>query len=332
MEFGCSCLTWRTEDGTHLLGRTYDAPGDLRANRIVSVPRRMSFAPDLTGTHRITGRYACTGMALLDYGAPMLIDGVNEAGLTAALLQYPGCAVYGIPGGPLALHPGCVLTWLLTHCASVSEAAQAAQDITLLDAGVQGHPMQVHYLCADRSGEAIVLEPNRHGLAIHRHTLGVLTNSPDYGWHKTHLRCFAAAGGTQTRTLGSAPLSGFSRDHDRCAGLPGGFGSPARFVRAAFVREAAITGKDELDGVSRMFQLFSCLTVPEGVLQPSGQHTQCTAIMSAESGMYYVSTARGRQISTVAPQPDIRQLQAYPLPAQPQLHRLAPESTPAHSL
>ena len=39
MDFGCSSFSWQTEDGRHLLSRTYDQFGDLTANRVVSVPR-----------------------------------------------------------------------------------------------------------------------------------------------------------------------------------------------------------------------------------------------------------------------------------------------------
>ncbi len=38
MTFGCSSFTWETEDGNHLLGRTYDQFGDLKQNRIAHIP------------------------------------------------------------------------------------------------------------------------------------------------------------------------------------------------------------------------------------------------------------------------------------------------------
>ena len=38
MNFGCSSFSWETADGRHLLGRTYDQFGDLKANRVLAVP------------------------------------------------------------------------------------------------------------------------------------------------------------------------------------------------------------------------------------------------------------------------------------------------------
>lgn len=39
MDFGCSSFSWTTEDGRHLLGRTYDRFGDLAANQIIGAPQ-----------------------------------------------------------------------------------------------------------------------------------------------------------------------------------------------------------------------------------------------------------------------------------------------------
>ena len=90
MEFGCSSYTWETKNGLHLLGRTYDQFGDLAANQVLRVPGSSPCAPELrpegTGS---PGRYGYTGMAVLGFGEPILVDGVNDAGLMGALLHYP---------------------------------------------------------------------------------------------------------------------------------------------------------------------------------------------------------------------------------------------------
>lgn len=72
MDFGCSSFTWRTEDGRHLLGRTYDQFGDLTANRVISVPPGMPCVPGLHGEGAASGEYSYTGMAVLGFGEPIL--------------------------------------------------------------------------------------------------------------------------------------------------------------------------------------------------------------------------------------------------------------------
>lgn len=53
MNFGCSSFSWKTKDGRHLLGRTYDQLGDLRANRVICVPKG---SPCLPGFSQPGGR------------------------------------------------------------------------------------------------------------------------------------------------------------------------------------------------------------------------------------------------------------------------------------
>lgn len=94
MNFGCSSFSWKTKDGRHLLGRTYDQLGDLRANRVICVPKGSPCLPGLQPAGReVTAHYGYTGMAVLGYGEPILVDGVNEAGLMGALLHYPEYAL-----------------------------------------------------------------------------------------------------------------------------------------------------------------------------------------------------------------------------------------------
>ena len=89
MDFGCSSFSWETKDGLHLLGRTYDQFGNLAANRVISVPQGYPCSPALHGEEAVPSAYGCTGMAVLGFGEPILVDGVNSAGLMGALL-HPG--------------------------------------------------------------------------------------------------------------------------------------------------------------------------------------------------------------------------------------------------
>ena len=244
------------------MGRTYDQFGDLRANRVISVPEEFRCAARLTAEgESVPGRYRYTGMAVLGFGEPILVDGVNRAGLMGALLHYPEYAVYAgtAAAGTTAVHPGRLLAWLLSGCGSVMEAVDALSKITLIDEPVQGKPLAAHYLLSDRTGEAVILEPDAGGLRIHRQTIGVLTNSPDYIWHRTNLRAYVGVtnlpkapqtvAGHEIREFGERLGGGF--------GLPGDYSSPSRFVRMAFLKEFAVRGQDEIDGVSRMFRAFA---------------------------------------------------------------------------
>ena len=261
MNFGCSSFSWKTKNGLHLLGRTYDQFGDLAANRVIGVPQGEPCAPGLGPEGGVPGRYGYTGMAVLGFGEPILVDGVNSAGLMGALLHYPEYAVYEKAAGPdrTAVHPGRLLAWLLSQSAGVAEAVEALGRITLVDQPIQGKPLPAHYILSDRTGEAAIIEPDEGGLSIHRDTIGVLANSPGYRWHRTNLRNFVGVTNLPKapRTVAGHEIRAFGERLGGGEGLPGGYSSPSRFVRLAFMKEFTVPGGDELDGVSRMFRAFA---------------------------------------------------------------------------
>ena len=308
MNFGCSSFSWRTEDGRRLLGRTYDQFGDLTANRVISVPQGAPCAPGLHGGDAVPGQYGYTGMAVLGFGEPILVDGVNAAGLMGALLHFPEYAVYeeAAKPGKIAVHPGRLLAWLLGRCAGVEGAVEALSRLTLVDEPIQGKPLPAHYILSDKTGEAVIIEPEAGGLSIHRNTIGVLTNSPDYRWHRTNLRNFVGVTNLPKapRTIAGHEVREFGERLGGGSGLPGDYSSPSRFVRLAFMKEFAVRGKDELDGVSRMFRAFAPVAIPEGLAKADPDYdvyeqTLCTSVMCAESGVYYFAPAQNRCISAV---------------------------------
>ncbi len=308
MNFGCSSFSWETKDGRHLLGRTYDQFGDLAANRIISIPQGVPCAPRLHGEEAVPGEYGYTGMAVLGFGEPILVDGVNTAGLMGALLHFPGYAVYeeAAKPGRAAVHPGRLLAWVLSRCANVVEVVERLNQLTLVDELIQGKPLAAHYILSDRAGEAIIIEPEAGGLSIHRETIGVLTNSPDYRWQWTNLRNYVGVTNLpkHPQTIAGHEIREFGERLGGGSGLPGDYSSPSRFVRLAFMKEFAVPGKDELDGVSRMFRAFAPVDIPEGLAKAEPDYdiyeqTLCTSVMCAESGVYYFAPAWNRRICAI---------------------------------
>lgn len=323
MNLGCSSFSWETRDGRHLLGRTYDQFGDLRANRVISVPKGHPCAPGLrTDGNGKPSDYGFTGMAVLGFGEAILVDGVNTAGLMGALLHYPEYAFYKDTAAPgtVAVHPGRLLPWLLSRCASIEEAVQEMDAVTLVDDLTQGSPLAAHYILSDGSGETVILEPDADGLRLHRQSIGVLANSPDYIWHRTNLRTYVGVTNQHKppQTVVGYELRGFGERLGGGFGLPGDYSSPSRFVRLAFMKEFAVPGENELDGVSKMFRAFAPVDLPEGLAKADPNYevyeqTLCTSVMCAESGIYYFAPAENRRISAVLPPEDTAELQYFEL-------------------
>lgn len=325
MNFACSSFSWQTTDGLHLLGRTYDQFGDLKANRVIRVPKGIPCSPGMkTDPAAPRSLYSCTGMAVLGFGEPILVDGVNETGLMGALLHYPEYAYYEPKAKPglTAVHPGRLLPFLLGQCARLTDVLSLMSGTALIDDMSLGSPLPAHYILSDTSGETLIIEPDTDEIHIHRQTIGVLTNSPDYIWQRTNLRTYTGVtnlpkspqhiNGHEIREFGEHLGSEF--------GLPGDYSSPSRFIRMAFMKEFAVKGSNELDGVSRMFRAFAPVDIPEGLAKADPDYdvyeqTLCISVMCAESGIYYFAPAQNRRISAVRPlaQTKISDIEYYEL-------------------
>ena len=229
-------------------------------------------------------------------------------------LYYRGFAEYAkdCRAGTQPLQPPFLVFHMLAQCASVEEVVRCLQDeITLADIPMMGTVAPLHWSFHDRTGETIVIEPEGSGLRIYRNTLGVMTNSPGYSWHRLNLLNYA---GIRDLDYAGVELQGETLAQcfsgSGAQGLPGDWSSPSRFIRLAFLKKYALRGKDEEEGVSRMFHLFQSAAFPLGMVRVSHKshvteldkdvvpydYTVYTSIYCAESLRAYWTTYENQQI------------------------------------
>lgn len=252
---GCSAMSWETEDRRHLWGRNLDFNTLASDSRITYIPRGTSYATcEQRPESRFCSAYAAVGTGLLSVSlSPLLYEGINDQGLMGGQLYYREFACYeGFPRpGTAPVQPPVLVYHLLAQCATVAEVVHTLrEELTLLDLPLLGAVPPLHWSFSDRTGETIVVEPDRDGLHIYRNTLGVMTNSPGYLWHRTNLLNYA---GIRDLDHGAMELAGqqltpcFSGSGAQ--GLPGDWSSPSRFVRLAFLKTYGVKGATESAGV-----------------------------------------------------------------------------------
>lgn len=333
---GCSAMGWRTGDGLRLLGRNFDFNRMAGDTRVTFLPRGMELRLTRDGPAR-RARYAMAGMGLLAVpGVPLLYDGVNERGLMAAQLYYRGLARY--PSAPRpgteALQPPMAVGYLLSACATVDEAAAALRDrVTLVDRPLLGTVPPLHWCFSDCTGEVMVAEPDDGGLRIHRNTVGVMTNSPSYGWHRMNLLNYAGV-----RDLDYDALELGEERLEPCfsgsgaQGLPGDWSSPSRFVRLAFLRKYAVPGRGEAQGVARLFRLMESAAFPLGMVrvgQPGSpteldqgvvpwDYTLYTAVLCAQTGRYCWTTYDNPAVRSLELRPLLSRTEPLQFPLDPE--------------
>lgn len=317
LEAGCSALSWDTEDGLRLWGRNYDFDRLAQGSMVTFLPRGQTYrtvvSPDVRGLEQ-AARYACVGTGLLLAPSPVLYEGMNEKGLMGGQLYYRIFAHYGrsVPSGRAPLQPPFLVYHLLAQCATVEEVVSCLeQSLTLVDIPFLGAVPPLHWSFRDAGGESIVVEPDRDGLHIYRHTLGVMTNSPGYAWHRLNLLNYAGIrdedrDGIDFGDQGPAPCFSGSG----AQGLPGDWSAPSRFVRLAVLKKYALPGANEQEGVARMFRLLQSAAFPLGMVRVHHQsqatqldqqvlpydYTVYTSISCAQSLRFYWTTYGNQRV------------------------------------
>lgn len=305
MNIGCSSFSWQTIDGKHLLGRTYDYFGNLDSNSFVVIPRNYEFSTLIETKSMVKSEYVVTGMNINGLDTPFLVDGINEHGLMGALLNYSGFACYDTNDNySVSVNPSFIVTYMLSTCKTLDEVEREAKAINFSSEKVFGNEIRVHFIFFDSTGEAIIVEPNEGGVTVHRNTIGVMTNSPNYEWHEQNIRNYLGQSplGVKQDTICGKEFKAFGVWGLR---FPGGYAPTDRFIRVALTKNFSPKGNDELDGVTRMFNMFSTVYMAEGIvgLQTDKgsdfEFTQSIDIMCSESLKYYFSLTTNRRISCI---------------------------------
>ena len=273
---GCSAMSWNSEDGKHFWGRNFDFNRFAEGSGVLFLPQGAPVCAFIRmgEGHGETypAKYAALGMGTLSVpGAPVLYDGVNEAGLAGGQLYFRGFARYERRSRPgtVPVQAGLALPYILSQCATCEEAAREfLGGLTLVHEPLLGAVPPLHWCFSDRTGETIVAEPTAGGVRVYRNTVGVMTNSPGYDWHEQNLLSYAhlrSADYGTLRVCGKELRQCFSGSG--ALGLPGDWSSPSRFVRLCFLREHAVRGRNEEEGIAYLFRLFASAAFPLGAVR-----------------------------------------------------------------
>ena len=189
----CTGIRLTAADGTVVHARTLEFAVDIHSDVLVS-PRgyaRMGVTPDGKDGFKWKAKYASVGAN--GVGLPVIIDGLNEAGLAAGLFYFPTTAGYQ-PYAPAdaarTIAPWQLGSWILDNFASVDEVKANIGSIVVAATVLKqwGFSPPVHAIVHDASGKSITIEYVGGKLNVYDNPLGVITNSPGFDWQMTNLR------------------------------------------------------------------------------------------------------------------------------------------------
>lgn len=293
----CTAITLQNDQEAAFFGRTMDFSYPLDPE-LYFVPKGYQWT-NILRTHQIRNRYRYMGIGQ-DISPVVFADGVNEAGFLAAALYFPGCAQYDDAGprdsAEAAIAAIEVVGFLLGLCATLDQAVSLLHTVRIVGVkdAVTDTVAPLHWIIADAGGKSMVIEKMADGLHMTDNPIGVLSNSPDFGWHMANLRNYTNLSPAQpdSRDWGPVSLTPFGQGAGTL-GMPGDYTPPSRFVRTAFQKThiARPSGKEE--AVNAVFHLLEGVSIPKGVVMTArgtADFTQYTAMIDLSEPEYFFRT------------------------------------------
>lgn len=291
----------------YVYGRTTEFGRPLE-EAIILIPR--NYVLKGTGNDSIPGsginwksKYGVVGLNI--FGMPILLDGVNEKGLSGGLLNLPNSAEYQKTTkeeskNSIASYE--MLTYVLTNFSTTDEVKEALPKMFVNDSPLKtwNGVVKCHMTLHDKEGKSIVVEYIGGKLVITDNPIGTMTNDPPMQWQLTNVGNYINLSPVEKPPLKVegqtflAPSSG-SGLH----GIPGDFLSPSRFLRAF---EYSTSAQKYAKGVPRVelaWHIANMFDIPPGsVMIPAGdayaggtagwEYTQDTVVVDSKNLDYYV--------------------------------------------
>lgn len=306
----CTGITLKAKDNSVVVARTIDWSGTEMNNIYTIVPRghnQQSLLPDgKSGGLDFTALYGYVGMAVEQ--PEFVVDGTNEAGLSAALFYFPRYGEYkpyNEDDQDISLADFQVVSWILSRFATIDQVKSAINDVRIIN--IDPTASTVHWRITDVTGRQVVMEIVDGIPHFYENEIGVLTNSPGFEWQITNLNNYVNLhpGGAGPTEFGDIDLRAFGSGSG-FLGLPGDFTPPSRFVRASFLKTYSLPQDNAKSTVMQAFHILNNFDVPLGVQFAVGKApnnmpsaTQWTVATDLTNRTIYYHTMYNRSIRSI---------------------------------
>lgn len=290
----CTGVRFTDDTGNLYFGRNLDW-SESYGEKVVITPRGYNYKTAFLG--KSDGNLAVIGMAVIADDIPLYYDCANEAGLAVAGLNFPGYAKYEETpiSGKTNVAAYEFPLWIARNFKSVDDLIKKLPDVKIVAKPINAqYPVsELHWLVGDAK-KSIAIEYTENGMEYHDNPIDVLTNQPDYKWHKENLRNYlnVSPKGPREVEWGPVSISAFGNGA-LTRGLPGDYYSPSRFVRVAYFNTHYPVKATESENITRLFRVLSGVSMIEGASEMANwvyEKTIYTGGYSAKTQTYYYST------------------------------------------
>ncbi|MDD6012761.1 MAG: choloylglycine hydrolase [Oscillospiraceae bacterium] len=317
----CTAVSFKTRD--HYFGRNLDLEYSYDESVTVT-PRNYPFV--FRHVAEIPSHYAMIGAAYIQDNYPLYYEATNEKGLSAAGLHFTVLTKYNEPcDGKDNIASFELIPWLLCQCESVSQVSELLKNINITGDSFSDAlpPSPLHWIVSDKN-QSLVIECVESGMKIYDNPIGVLTNRPEFYFHRENLSNYINLSPYE-------PMNRFSLNVDikpysrgmGALGLPGDLSSASRFIRAAFIKMNSLCGNTEEESVSQFFHILGGVEQQRGCVRLGDGDYEITVYSSCcntDKGIYYFRTYNGSSIRAVdmnAENLDSSEIKSYPMIDEP---------------
>lgn len=317
----CTGIRVKAKDGSVVCGRTMEF-ADFFGFLLVAVPRNLAY-PDLSNHEEYAhykgmkwvSKYAVVGISS-KFSPSGMVEGLNEKGLSVGSFYHKPLAKYQQPTGKeflKTLNSGDFTSYLLTSYASVNEIISAIRTNAFLvqngyvyfksgPSTQDSMLLQLHYFVNDPTGRSLIIEFIDGKIVCDTSNIGVITNCPEYSWHKQNLSNYV------NLVTKNADINDIGKDAyiinklgngSGMLGLPGDMTPPSRFVRAFFFSKSMDVAASAKDAVDNVFHVLNSFDIAKGYIGVSDglpEQTLWTAASDLTNLRFYYHTYSNRQI------------------------------------
>jgi penicillin V acylase-like amidase (Ntn superfamily) len=201
--------------------------------QILSIPRGLRWTSREDSSQQTgatwTNRYGFVAVGATNE-KNLFLDGINEHGLSAAILWLDEAGYMERTGGN-DVSTFDLVSYILGQYSTVNQAKAAVRNVNVYGNELQGRLAPIHLIVMDADGESFVAEWINGSLTIYdsattRGYVDVLANSPPYDQQLANLATYSQ-------------LSCYNTSEYSLTGLPGNSASKSRFVRAAKLKQCS---------------------------------------------------------------------------------------------
>lgn len=306
----CTDFLLQTKDGAYINGRSMEFAIDLQTTLRVHArnENRISKAPNGNNGIQWTSKYGYVSATA--FGKPLVVDGMNEKGLSFGALWLPKTEYQNIETKEerKALDFIDFGDWVLGSFTTVEEVKEALKQIR-----IWGHPVAplketppLHISLHDATGNSLVVEFILGEMKVYDNPIGVLTNYPPFDWQLINLQNYIKLTGVNAEPIKiGGMMIGPTGQGSGLIGIPGDWTPPSRFVRITTLKRFALPADTALDGVNLACHLLNNVDIPLGTIRNKeneakpGDFTQWILIKDLTNQVVYFRSYQGLNLKAI---------------------------------